>query len=375
MPFVSRKEKLKISEEEKKMLEECARSRTEKKSRVERAGVLLLYYAGKTISEIARSIHTNRPKVERCVKKALQFGVDTALVDLPRKGKPAEIGMDARSWFLSIACMKPKDLGFASELWTTKALAQYAREHCEDAGHHCLKNLSKGTVSKILNKSDVRPHKVSYYLERRDAEHSVKMSQVLHVYKDVEIYRESGKDGVAILSYDEKPGIQAIGNVAPDLPPVSGRHTTWSKDHEYKRHGTVSLLSSIDLLSGKIHSKVFDRHRSREFVDFLKSLDGSYSKDVVIKIILDNHSAHTSKETAKYLDSVPGRFRFVFTPKHASWLNMIEMFFSKMTRSFLRHIRVASKEELKQRMLKYIDEVNQSPVVFKWHWKMDEIKV
>jgi len=357
------------------MLEECAKSRTEKRSRTERARFLLLYYLGKTISEIARMVHTNRPKVERCVNKALRFGVEAALEDLPRKGRPASIDMEARSWLLSIACIKPKELGFASELWTTKELARYAREHCGASGHPCLEKLSKGTVSKILNKSDVRPHKVSYYLERRDTEHDIKMAQVLHVYKEVEIYKAAGKEGIAILSYDEKPGIQAIGNIAPDLPPVPGRHATWDKDHEYKRHGTVSLLASIDLLNGKIHSKVFDRHRSREFVDFLKSLDESYPKEVIIKIILDNHSTHISKETMKYLNLVPNRFKFIFTPKHASWLNMIEMFFSKMTRSFLRCIRVASKEELKRRILKYIDEVNRSPVVFRWHWKMDEIKV
>jgi transposase len=374
MPFVSKKTKLTLTEDELKKLMETAKARSEIKAKTERAKILLLFNSGKNISEIARQMSTNRPKIERCVNKALNFGIEPALEDLPRKGKPQSIDMNARAWFLSLACIKPKDLGFASEYWTTSALAKYARDNCAASGHSCLKKLSKGTVSKILNKSDVRPHKTSYYLEKRDPDFDRKMAQVLHVYKEVEMYRRNDeKECVAILSYDEKPGIQAIGNLAPDLPPSPGKYSTWSKD--YERYGTVSLLASIDLMSGKIHSKVFDRHRSSEFIDFLESLDEVYSKDTVIKIILDNHSSHTSKETMKYLNSVPNRFKFVFTPVHASWLNIIEMFFSKMARSFLRGIRVVSKDEIKNRILKYINELNQSPVIFTWKWKMDEVRI
>jgi len=119
-------------------------------------------------------------------------------------------------------------------------------------------------------------------------------------------------------------------------------------------------------MNGKIYAKVFDKHRSVEFIDFLKDLNEAYAKDSIIKIILDNHSAHISKETMKYLNSVPNRFKFVFTTVHASRLNIIEMFFSKMARSFLRGVRVFSKNELKSRILKYIEELNQSPVIFTW---------
>lgn len=142
------------------------------------------------------------------------------------------------------------------------------------------------------------------------------MEQVLYVYKEVEILRsKEQKDySVAILSYDEKPGIQAIENTAPDLPPVPGGKPCFIRGHEYVRHGTVSLMAGIDLLPGKIHALVVDRHRSREFVQFLKTLDRSYKKKSKIRIILDNHSAHISKETRAYLLTVPNRFEFVFTP-------------------------------------------------------------
>jgi len=120
---------------------------------------------------------------------------------------------------------------------------------------------------------------------------------------------------------------------------------------------------------------VTDRHRSREFIQYLKMLDKTYSKDITIRMILDNHSAHISKETRQYLAGVPNRFDFVFTPTHGSWLNIIESLFAKMTKTFLRGIRVDSKNEIKQRIQKWIEEVNESPVVFRWKWKLDTISV
>jgi transposase len=127
--------------------------------------------------------------------------------------------------------------------------------------------------------------------------------------------KQKPSDAVAIVSYDEKPGIQAIATTAPDLSPEPGLHATFARDHEYKRNGTVSLLAGIDLLTGKVHALVRDRHRSREFIEFLKLLDAAYPTHTAIKLILDNHSAHISKETEAWLADQPaGRFEFTFTP-------------------------------------------------------------
>jgi hypothetical protein len=138
-----------------------------------------------------------------------------------------------------------------------------------------LAHLVQGTVCKILGQEDIKPHKVRYYLERRDAEFEQKMAQVLCVYREVQVLKKAAAQSkksaksAAIVSYDEEPGIQAIATTAPDLPPVPGVHATFVRDHEYKRHGTLSLLAGIDLLTGKIHALVRDRHRSREFIEFL----------------------------------------------------------------------------------------------------------
>jgi transposase len=169
------------------------------------------------------------------------------------------------------------------------------------------------------------------------------------VLKAATVSTKKPRKAVAIISYDEKPGIQAIATTAPDLPPEPGVHATFAREHEYERHGTVTLLAGIDLVTGTVHALVKDRHRSREFIEFLGLLDAAYPAHTAIKLILDNHSAHISKETKAWLaDQPPHRFEFTFTPTHGSWLNLVEGFFSKLARSVLRHIRVASKQELKE---------------------------
>lgn len=250
------------------MLSALSLSRSEPAGRVQRASMLLRYHVGETVSEIARSLATNRRRVERCVSKALDLGVRQALADLPGRGRPPAISAEARAWVVTLACQKAKDLGYAQELWTTRLLAQHVREHAEAAGQPSLRKLGRGTVSKILSTNQVRPHKIQYYLKRRDPEFDAKMVQVLHIYKEVEIWRKKGApppDLVAVLSYDEKPGIQGIENTAPDLPPVPGKHSAVGRDHEYIRHGTLSLLAGIDLLSGEVLGLVRKRHRSVEF--------------------------------------------------------------------------------------------------------------
>ena len=370
-----------IDDEELAQLTTIARSRTAPASRVERARILLAYRDEPCFFAVGQALGLHHQTVQRCVEKAVAFGPLGALSDLPRPGRERRITDEAKSWLVSLACRKAHELGYPHELWTTRLLARHAREHGPVAGHACLANLAQGTLCKILNQHEVKPHKVRYYLERRDADFEAKMAEVLCVYREVAVLKEaaageaaaseSGK-AVAIVSYDEKPGVQAIGTTAPDLPPKPGQHACFGRDHEYVRRGTVSILAGIDLLTGKVHALVKDRHRSREFIEFLELLDKAYPTDTAIKVILDNHSAHISKETKAWLAQQPaGRFEFTFTPKHGSWLNLIEGFFSKLARSALRHIRVASKKELKDRIMAAIDDINLNPVIHTWTYKLD----
>jgi transposase len=365
---------LAIGATERIELEAIARSRTDWACRVQRARILLAYHANPSTYAVGAAVGVTHQTVQRCLDRAVKLGAMAALDDSPRLGREPTITDEARAWVVALACRKPKEVGYPHELWTTRLLARHIREHAEAAGHASLRRLAQGTVCKILDRHEVQPHKVRYYLERRDEDFEQKMAEVLCVYHEVAVLREreDAEPNVAIISYDEKPGIQAIGSTAPDLPPQPGSHAGWAREHEYERHGTLSLLAGIDLLSGQVHACVEDRHRSREFIDFLKKLDAAYPTDTAIKLILDNHSAHTSKETRRWLTAQPeGRFSFVFTPKHGSWLNLVEGFFSKMARSVLRSIRVASKEELKARILAYLDDLNRAPVVHTWSYKLD----
>jgi transposase len=371
--------------EQRQRLREISRSRSEPTSRVERARIILAYLADPSAYAVARTIGVTQQTVTRCLERAAERGVIEALDDRPRAGRDPVITAAAKTWLVALACRKPKELGYPHELWTTRLLAAHARQRGPSAGHPSLGKLAQGTVCKILAEQELKPHKVRYYLEQRDPEFEPKMAEILCVYRQVAMLRgpaESGESqsqdnggggSLAIVSYDEKPGIQAIGTTAPDRPPLPGTSPTVMRDHEYKRHGTLTLMAGIDLLTGHIHALVKERHRSREFIEFLKLLDTAYPADTAIEVILDNHSAHVSRETTNWLATQPiGRFTFTFTPTHGSWLNLIEGFFSKLARSVLRHIRVTSKLELGERLMAFISDINREPIVHTWHYKIDD---
>lgn len=360
------------------MLEAIRRSRTEQKRRTVRAAILLEAAEGVSDKANAAGRQVNRNTVVLCIRKYLRFGLEAALGELPRSGKPRRVSDEAIAWAQNLACQKPKDLGYAQELWTYRLLTEHIRRHAPASGHADLGRLSRSKLHKILTQAELRPHRIRYYVERRDPEFAEKMAAVLPVYKEVEIVHQGGvtgrlrEPGMVTVSYDEKPGIQALSVTTPDRPPVPGSHARHLRDYEYKRLGTVSLLAGLDLHTGSVTEIVKNSHKSSDFIEFLTKLDGHYPATQTLRLILDNHSAHISKETQRYLATRPQRFQFVFLPKHGSWLNLVENLFSKMTRTMLREIRVKTKQELVDRIHLYFREMNAAPVVFRWKYKMDE---
>ena len=367
----TRRSKLVLTDEDKAELEQLARSRTAPHREKQRAAILLGYYAGESIASIGRRLGMTRLSVSKRVAKALAVGPMAALKDNFHRPRDPVIGDDAKAWVVHLACSKPKDLGYAAEIWSRQALARHVREHAGEAGFPALSRAAKATVHRILAAQPLHPEKVRYYLERRDSNFEAVMRKVLIVYQDVELQnamRAAGMTASSVItvSVDEKPGVQAIANTAPDLPPVPGKHPKIGRDHEYERLGTCSILAALDLQDGHITARVEDRHRSVEFTSLLSDLDARYPPECTIRIILDNHSAHLSKETQAFLSKHPNRFQYVLTPKHGSWLNIVETLFGKMARTFLRHIRVQSLDELKTRILKGVAEINAAPVVHRW---------
>lgn len=353
------------------MLSDLAGSRTAAHREVERAKVLLAYAEGKSPTQIQRALGVSRPTIYKCIDKALAAGVVAGLHDRYHRAHAPQISEAAKAWVVDLACRKPKDLGLAAELWTLSALAGYVASHATEAGFARLSKAGKSTVWRILDAHELKPHRVRYYLERRDPHFESKMAEVLLVYHDVNLYcagavHDARPRPIYTVSVDEKPGVQALSTTGADLPPVAGKHASVGRDYEYVRHGTLSIIAALDLHTGEIIANVELRHRSVEFIALLRRLDQHYPDEAVIRVVLDNHSAHISKETMAYLATRPGRFEYVHTPKHGSWLNLVESAFSKMARSFLRHIRVTSLDELRQRILHGIDEMNAHPVRFQW---------
>lgn len=371
-----------LTSEERNYLEMQTRARTIQAQTVCRARILLLRDAGTAIDKIADKVGINRCSVMLCIKKFNEGGVENALFDAPGRGRNAEITDDEKTWIINIACQKPVDFGYAAETWTYAKLTSHINKNAEAAGYTRLSTIHKSTVHTILDEAEIKPFRIKYYCENRDPEFDEKMHNVLLVYKQLSMqFDENGKllpwdngEVVHVLSYDEKPGIQAIATTSEDILP-NEKHSSISRDYEYKRLGTLSLLAGIDLQTGEAIPLVSTTHNSKDYIEFLKLLDNKYPKGDKIRIVLDNLKVHTSEETRKYLASIPGRFEFVFTPKHGSWLNMVEGFFSKMTKQMLRGIRVRSKEELTERIYLYFNEVNEEPVVFHWKYNLDDIDV
>lgn len=365
----SKRPRLVLTSEEQKQIRQLRESQTEPWREVQRARILWRYHSGQSVTEIARAVKMTRKSVAKWIAKALAMGVGAALKDTYHRPKAPVITEEAKAWVVHLACSKPKELGYAAEVWTRKSLARHVREHAVEAGHPALSQAAKATVQRILAAQPLHPEKVKYYLERRDPDFMAKMREILLVYREVDLQNGNGRGlipKIVTLSVDEKPGVQAIANTAPDLPPVPGKHATVARDHEYKRLGTCSILAALDLHSGHVVGHVERRHRSREFIALLKDLDRYYPAECTIRLVLDNHSAHISKETRAFLASKPNRFKYVLTPTHGSWLNIVETLFGKMARTFLRHVRVQSWEELRDRILKGIEEINADPVVHRW---------
>jgi transposase len=359
-----------LTEEMRATLSALARSRTAPAHHVERSAIILHLADQRDATEIAAKLRIGRQRVTRCARRVIAVGPLRAIDDLPRSGRRPDITEAARTWVIGEACVKAKQRGYPHEVWTLRLLAAHARERGPAAGHACLAELAPSTVHEVLNSQPIKPHKVRYYLQRRDPAFEERKAEVLEVYAAAEMLRQipEADRPVAVLSYDEKPGIQAIASTAPDLPPNPGNHATVQRDHEYKRLGTLTLSAAIDLVSGLVHHAMIQRHRSREFIAFLERLDAHYPAGILICLLLDNHSAHRSRETRRFLASKPGRFELVFTPTHASWLNYVETFFSKLARSVLRRIRVASKAELADRIRRYIEMCNAAPLLPHWRY-------
>jgi transposase len=236
--------RLVLEEAERERLMQLAGSRTAPKREVERANILLRFAQGEAISDIQKKVGVSRPSIYKCIDKALAAGVEAGLKDKFHRPREPTITPEAGGWVVSLVCTKPKDHGLAAELWTLSALAAYVREHAIAAGHSSLSRAGKSTIWRIVNAHEIKPHRIRYYLERRDEQFEAKMHEVLMVYREIAMDLEAtappSERPVYTISVDEKPGVQALATTAPDLPPYLGAMQESAEIMKYVRHGLHS---------------------------------------------------------------------------------------------------------------------------------------
>jgi hypothetical protein len=274
----SKRSKLVLSDEAKAALEQIARSRTAPHRETQRAAILLAYHSGENLTGIGRRLGMTRLSVSKWVAKALAVGPMAALKDNYHRAKDPSIGDDAKARVVHVACSKPKDLGYAAEVWSRQALALHIREHAVEAGLLELSRAAKATVHRILAKQPLHPERVGYYLERRDPNFEAIMRKVLIVYQDVALRNENRAAGltpsnVITVRWMKSPACRPLPIARPTCPRLGLASIQKSSVITSQRLGTCSILAASDIQDGQITARVEDRHRSIEFIGLLSDLD------------------------------------------------------------------------------------------------------
>lgn len=275
------------------------------------------------------------------------------LVDRPRSGRPPVYGIEDQ---LLIVATVTGQTPQTDSHWTHRALAEYLREPL---------GICASQIGRILASLDLKPHRVRGWLNRpADPQFHTKAQAVCRLYLDPPA-------DTVLFSVDEKTSMQAKSRKRPTRPIRPGQLER--REFEYIRHGTVSLLAAMNVTTGTVHPKIITRNDSATFIEFLTELDQTVDPTKKIHLILDNGSSHTSKQTRKWLKEHP-RFTVTYTPTHASWLNMIEIFFSILTRRMLRRGDFASRNDLANKITKFIDTYNSTAKPFRWTYDAKLLK-
>jgi len=208
----SNKAKLNLTAEQKYNLVKLSQARTVPLQEVQRSSILLKYADGLGISVIAKELNTTRATVYKCINKALSMGIDAALKDIYHRPYEPIITEEAKNWVISLACTKPKSLGYAAEFWTRHSLAQHVKSNALANGHPCLQKANKATIHRIISAHPIRPDKIAYYCCSRDPDFDKKMHEVLMVYREVSMNQGNSENSLPIItvSVDEKPGVQKL---------------------------------------------------------------------------------------------------------------------------------------------------------------------
>jgi len=335
-----------LTTDERETLERWARRPTTAQAVALRARLVLRCAAGETATAIARDVHVTKQTVGKWRGRFVARRLD-GLLDEPRPGVPRKI-TDAHVERVLTATLEstPRD----ATHWSTRSLAQ----HCE---------MSQTAIARIWKAFALQPHRVETFKLSKDPLFIDKVRDIVGLYLDPPAR-------ALLLSVDEKSQIQALDRTAPLLPMRPGQAER--RTHDYVRHGTTSLFAALDVATGRVIGECHRRHRSREFLRFLDTIDHTVPADLDIHLIMDNYGTHKTAQVRRWFARHP-RFHVHFTPTSASWLNLVERWFATLTQKQIKRGAHRSTRALETAIREYLTISNEAPKPFVWHKTADEI--
>jgi transposase len=337
--------RIEVVVEDRRVLERIVRSRTAERRMVERARIVLAAAEGRSAARIAGEVGCSEPTVKKWRRRFEADGL-AGLTDLPRPGRPLVHGAETRAKLIALACTRPAETpeGLRRDRWTHRELAERV-------------GMSESQAHEILRKAEIKPHLLEQWvMSELGPDFDTQAATVCGLYLDP-------PEGALVVSIDEKTGIQAKAPTRPDLQARPGRPAR--REHEYTRNGTQNPFAALRVHSGEVSAMASKTRNRYDLLRFLEQLESEIPAGKQVIAISDNLSTRTTQEVNDWLAEHP-RWRFVFTPKHASWLNQVEIFFSILARRLLKRGAFTSETDLAQQMLVFVETYNQTARPFNW---------
>lgn len=337
--------RVEIAPEDRLVLEKWANAQAIERRLADRARIVLMAAEGRPANEIAEHVGRSAETVRRQRASYARDGLD-GLRDRPKTGRPLTHGQDVRARLIALACTRPPNTreGVRRERWTHRELAE-------------MVGMSESQAHLILRDADVRPHLTEYWVMSELGPHfDADAAMVCGLYLDPPA-------NAIVVSIDEKTSIAARQPARPDRLAQPGRPAR--RDSEYVRNGTTNLFAALQVHSGTVAGMTASTRNQWDFIAFLDQLETEIPAGEQVIAILDNLSTHKTQAVGAWLDEHP-RWRLVFTPKHASWLNQVEIFFSILTRRLLKHGQFSGPDDLATQMLAYVEHHNLTARPFAW---------
>lgn len=348
---------VRLSASEARELERIVREGRGEARVYRRARMVQMAASGASISGIARAMGTNRTRVGEWLRRFEEEGLE-GFEDQPRSGRPLEISSLERHQVIAAACSAPSEFGLDRPVWSHDALAGAL----EASGR--VRSISSSTVGRILADAEIKPHRVKAWCHSTDPQYQVKMRSIVDLYV-------SPPAGAAVLSIDEKSGIQALSRARPMVPAAPGKAPR--QDFEYKRNGTRCLFACFNIRTGQVLGRCTLQRAREDFFSFMDLVAQRYRQSQV-HVVLDNLNTHKDTSRGPFLTAwnrVHGeRFVFHYTPTHGSWLNQVELWFSILTRRVLRYGDFHTPDELVDTIERFIDTWNgEEAKPFRWTYQ------